>query len=207
MSARSYTLSEPGMLDGHPVRCCPSSRHVWDSPDGFVPADGREVKCRTCPATASAIPEGQLDRLLRQVDGGAVGAAQMVIRAALDQALRVTPRDVDAPPSDAAVLATFWGAVRALPPVPPGAVGVPEPDCMCGEPAAVHVWNDWAKSRPCAEAEDSCGCLNYTPAPPCTCGKPAASHLLDSPTGKRPYAGDEDWWCMDYTPASAPAPA
>lgn len=48
MSAQDYTVTE------HPLISCPPSRHVWDSPDGFVPQDGRQVTCRVCPATARA---------------------------------------------------------------------------------------------------------------------------------------------------------
>lgn len=50
MSAQDYTV------DASAVGCCRGA-HVWGSPDGAVPQDGRQVTCRVCPATARAKAE------------------------------------------------------------------------------------------------------------------------------------------------------
>lgn len=154
MSAQDYTV------DASAVGCCRGA-HVWDSPDGFVPEDGRQVTCRVCPATARAKPEGQVDRLVGQVSNGAGVVSGMVLRAAMEQAQRATPLDSRPQGSDALVLEVFWAAIRTLRQAPDAKP--PEPDCVCGHPEDTHVWSDWANARPCDERDNGCGCLDYTP--------------------------------------------
>lgn len=176
MSAQDYTV------DASAVGCCRGT-HVWDSPDGAVPKDGRQVTCRVCPATARAkterLGQGAAQGLLSRVlDESTVDSARYrVLLAAMWAAMDATP--VAAPPEvfQRSVLQLFWDAVRSLPKSPPEVVLMALP----------HAVNDpgWAE-------------------PDCTCGKPASDHLLSEPAGKRIYVGDDDWWCMNYTPKETP---
>lgn len=114
MSAQDYTV------DASAVGCCRGA-HVWDSPDGFVPEDGRQVTCRVCPATARARQEGQVERMLRRViPESADLAAKAVIEAALREAIDVTHEVGTEAETDGAVLVTLrdaiWTAARALGP-------------------------------------------------------------------------------------------
>lgn len=116
MSAQDYTVDAPA------VGCCRGA-HVWDSPDGFVPQDGRQVTCRVCPATARARQEGQVERLLRRVlPESADLAAKAVIGAALREAINVTREVGTEEETDSAVLVTLrdaiWTAAQRL--GPPG---------------------------------------------------------------------------------------
>lgn len=172
MSAHDYAV------DASAVGCCRGA-HVWDSPDGFVPEDGRQVTCRVCPATARAKAEGHVERLLRRVlPESADLAAKAVIEAALREAIDVTHEVGTEEETDAAALRTFWDAIRAAQLAPhtpspeePKAQG---PDCECGHTEAEHLEPyGFSVSRACA-ADGGCDCRYYSPPdatePECNCG-------------------------------------